>query len=593
MTPGVASTINFSVSGTIVLGSDLPSINNDVKIDARTAPGYVSGKPPVVAINFNVHAGLLFSPGSRGSRLLGIAVDNASGTGVTVAASSVTLYQDYIGLNTAGAAFGNRGNGVYLAPGSTNNMIGLNPSGASGAVGNVISGNLGSGLALVGSSGNTVVSNRIGTDPTGTAAIPNGGNGISISGSSNNNEVGGTEFVDSRTGKTNNPTGTKGQVPPVFVVPPLGNLVSGNGQNGVLIDTSSEGNILNGNFVGTSSNGDSGIGNAGDGVLINGASDNSLIGCQFSNNPFVYYNVLSSNGRSGLQITNSNDVTVQANFFGIGADNSTTLANRYDGILVTGSSRNTQVGGVIPLGNVSAGNGANGIEVRDQVSGFVTFNTFGGLLAFQGAAPNGNDGLLITSTGGNNLVRTNVFSGNNNNGIELSGDASGVTVDPNIAGLTTKGSGVLPNGGNGLLIDGTAHGNTIGGTLNSVIPQNTFSGNVGYGLAIAEKAHDNELVNTFIGTNVFGAAALPNQRGGVLISGTADNNSIGTSSSNPSDLISGNGGNGITLTSGTTSNEIINNFIGLDKFGLHLPNAGFPFVNTGIANTFSGNSIYP
>ena len=32
--------------------------------------------------------------------------------------------------------------------------------------------------------------------------------------------------------------------------------------------------------------------------------------------------------------------------------------------------------------------------------------TFGGLLAFKGAAPNGNDGLLVTFTGGGNLART-------------------------------------------------------------------------------------------------------------------------------------------------------------------------------------------
>ena len=64
-----------------------------------------------------------------------------------------------------------------------------------------------------------------------------------------------------------------------------------------------------------------------------------------------------------------------------------------------------------------------------------------------------------------------------------------MTVDPDIAGLTTKGNAVLPNGGDGLLIDGTAHANTIGGTLRSVIPQNTFSGNKGYGLAITGHAY--------------------------------------------------------------------------------------------------------
>ena len=106
--------------------------------------------------------------------------------------------------------------------------------------------------------------------------------------------------------------------------------------------------------------------------------------------------------------------------------------------------RTRQVGGVIPLGNVSAGNGENGIEVADTASGFTTFNTFGGLFAFYGAAPNGNDGLLITSTGGNQTVRTNVFSGNLNNGIEIAGDASGVTIVPNIVGLDTRGDASWP-----------------------------------------------------------------------------------------------------------------------------------------------------
>ena len=218
------------------------------------------------------------------------------------------------------------------------------------------------------------------------------------------------------------------------------------------------------------------------------------MGCKVVNNPFVYYNVISGNGRNGLRVTNSDNVTVQGNFFGVGANNTTIVGNRLDGILVDGSSANTQVGGVIPLGNVSAGNGLNGIAVLGTARRFVTFNTFGGLLAFKGAAPNGLNGLLITSTGGNNLVRTNVFSGNRRNGIELAGNASGVTVDPDIVGLNTKGNAVLPNGGDGLLIDGTAHGNTIGGTLVSVIPQNTFSGNSGYGVVITGRAHDNNVL---------------------------------------------------------------------------------------------------
>ena len=66
---------------------------------------------------------------------------------------------------------------------------------------------------------------------------------------------------------------------------------------------------------------------------------------------------------------------------------------------------------------------------------------------------------------------------------------------------------MLPNGGDGLLIDGNAHGNTIGGTLRSVIPQNTFSGNGGYGVAITGRAHRNRVFGSFIGTQILGVGA--------------------------------------------------------------------------------------
>lgn len=590
---GRSSVIDFSIDGTITLASQLPAISSKVTIDARSAPAYIGGGPPVVEIDCDGHAGLRFAAGSGGSQLLGVAVDNASGNGITLNAGSITLNNNYIGVDLAGAASGNHGDGVYVSATSSRNLIGLNSSGASGVVANVISGNRGSGIVLSGSSGNTVVSNHIGTNTAGTSAIANGGDGISITGRSNRNQIGGTDFVDTSTGQANDPTGDKGKVTPVFVVPPLGNLISGNAKNGVLIGTGSRNNVLNGNFVGTTADGDAAIGNAGDGVWINRANNNSLVGCKFINNPFVYYNVLSGNGKNGLRITNSKNSVVQGNFFGIGADNTATVSNRLDGIRVDGSSADTQVGGVIPLGNVSAGNGLNGIEVTGTASGFVTFNTFGGLLAFKGAAPNGNDGLLITSTGGDNLARTNVFSGNKKNGIELAGNASGVTVDPNIVGLTTNGGTALPNGGDGLLIDDTAHHNVVGGSRRSVIPQNTFSGNVGYGLAIVGKAHGNRVFSSFIGTKIGGLRALGNQKGGILLGGAAHGNSIGDAGSNPSNLISGNTGNGVTLRTGTRNNQVINNYIGLDRIGQYLRNTGRAVVNMGLENTLRGNHYRP
>jgi len=590
---GTSTVIDFAVHGVIRLASGLPAVTRKVTIDGRSAPTYASGGPPVVEIDCRRHGGLWFAAGSGGSRLLAVAVDNASGNGVTLGASFITLNLDYIGLSLAGHAFGNRGAGVFAAPWSARNTIGLNSSGASGVVGNVISANRGSGIVLAGSSGNTVVANRIGTNPAGTSGIGNRGSGIVITRWAAHNEIGGTEFVDSATGQANNPTGSKGTVPPVFVVPPLGNLISGNGGNGVLIDQGSRKNVLNGNFIGTTADGDGAIGNGGNGVWIDRAGGNSLVGCRFVNNPFVYYNVVSGNRRNGLRITDSPSATVQGNFFGVGANNTTIVRNRRDGILVDGDSVNTQVGGVIPLGNVSAGNGRNGIEVTGRVRGFVTFNTFGGLLAFKGAAPNGRDGLLITSTGGDNLARTNVFSGNRKNGIELAGNAWGVTVDPDIVGLNTKGNGPLPNGGDGVLIDQNAHANVIGGSLRSVIPQNTFSGNMGYGLAIVGNAHGNVVFASFVGTLALGVKPGPNHRGGILLAGTAHHNAIGKPGRIPANLISGNIGNGVTLLTRTFRNLVINNFIGLDRFGLPLPNTGHPVLDEGCFNIIRGNRYPP
>ena len=590
--PHSATRIVFSVRGTIRLARALPAIHRRVAIDATSAPGYHGGDPPVVAINCHRHLGLVFGPGAGGSSLLGVAVDRASDAGVSLVARHITLNHDYIGLNLAGRAAGNHGAGVLVA--SNGNRIGLNPAQAVNVVGNVISANAGAGIVLAGSAHNTMVSNRIGTNRAGTRALGNHGDGIDLIGGAADNEIGGTAYVNPATGQANNPTGSKGTVTPVFVVPPLGNTISGNAGNGVLINAGSWDNRLNGNFIGTTGHGDKALGNAGDGVRIDRAGPgNSLTGCKFVNNPFVYYNVISGNGRNGLYVTSSSNVTVQGNFFGIGANNAALVGNRGDGILVGGSSANTQVGGVIPLGNVSAGNGRNGIEVTGTAHGFVTFNTFGGLLAFKGAAPNGHDGLLITSTGGDNLARTNVFSGNRANGIELGGNASGVTVQPDIAGLTTKGNAVLPNGGDGVLIDGTAHGNVIGGSLRSVIPQNTFSGNTGYGLAITGRAYRNLVMRSFIGTDVLGTQALGNQAGGVLLAGTAHGNAIGTLRLHPANLISGNAGIGVTLLGRTRMNRVISNYIGLGRFGRALPNAARPVLNLGRDNRIRHNRTRP
>lgn len=592
------SVITFSVSGTITLASSLPAIATNVRIDGTSSPRY-AGEAPAIAIDANANGGLVFAKGSKGSSLIAVAIGNAKGNGITLKDADITLNLDYVGLSLAGAPLPNGGDGIYVTAQSSSDSIGSNAAQVSGVVSNVISANRGNGISLHGSSGNTIADNRIGSNPSGSLPLGNGKNGIWITGASNGNEIGGTAYVDKGTGLSNNPTGSKGTVTPVFVVPPQGNLISGNRQNGVLIDSHSTNNSLNGNFIGTTADGNALLPNLGDGVWIDGADGNRLTGCTFQNDPFVYYNVVSGNTKNGLQITNSNNVVVQGNFFGIGANNTNILGNVRDGILVEGSSKNAQVGGVIPLGNVSSGNGLNGIEVTGTVSNFITFNTFGGLLAFKGAAPNGNDGLLLTATGGNQTVRTNVFSGNVNNGIEITANASGVTVDPNIVGLTTKGNGFLPNGNDGLLIGGNAHDNVVGGFTRSVIPQNTFSGNLNYGIEIAGQAHDNRVFNSYVGLDVLGNAPIGNRRGGIFVGGSATHNTIGgpASAQQPQrNLVGGNPANGITLGGTSSFSTVVNNWIGLSRSGkTEIPNLGKPIAVTkgSTHNTISGNVTKP
>jgi hypothetical protein len=592
---GTPTTINFSVAGTINVASALPNITNDVIIDATTAPGYIANGAPVVTLNYQGQAGLTFGFGAGGSELLGLALGNASGHGVTLFGSNITIDKCYIGLAANGADLGNGGDGIFITAVSSYNHIGLNEAHISGVIGNVISANNGNGITIFGGTGNVLEANRIGTAPNGESAMGNGLAGVHITNGALNNIIGGTAFVDTATGQVNNPTGDKGTIPPTFVVPPLGNLISGNTGDGVLIDSQSQNNVLHGNFIGTVANGDSALGNGRDGVHILGADNNSLIGCEFENNPFVYYNVISGNAWNGLHITDSDNVVVQANFFGIGANNASLVGNGYNGILVNGNSQGATVGGVIPLGNVSAGNGQNGIYVTDTASDFITFNTFGGLFAFQGAAPNGENGIHIDSTGGGQTIQTNVFSGNIRNGIMISGDASDVTVDPNMVGLVTDGNAPLPNGMHGIAIYGTAHDITVGGNQQSVIPQNTFSGNVGYGVALFGEVYNINVLNSFIGTDTLGTYGIGNHAGGILVATSGTNNQIGGITTDPQNpqpnLISGNHGDGITLLYGTAGTQIISNSIGLDRFGFSvIPNEGQTIgLNGSYTNTIGSN----
>ncbi len=313
-------------------------------------------------------------------------------------------------------------------------------------------------------------------------------------------------------------------------------------------------------------------------MAIENADNNSLIGCNFDQNPFVFYNVISGNGGNGLRVTSADDTTIQANFFGMAANNSTALGNALNGVLVEGDSTRTTMGGPIPLGNVDSANGANGIVVQDTASYFTSYNTFCGIAAFSDDTTFGNalDGMLITSSGGNILIRTNVVAENGDDGIDISGSARDVRVAGNIVGLNTDADLAMGNADNGIEISGSAQDIEIGGrqpTFN-VIPHNTISANGGNGVAILGSAHNIQVSFSFIGTNIDATTAFGNGGNGVLVASGAYSNTIGSEDPDLLNVISANGGNGVELQ-GTQDNHVMHSYIGTDITGdLPMANAG-------------------
>jgi CSLREA domain-containing protein len=114
------------------------------------------------------------------------------GVGIGDEGTNNNLVQgNYIGTNAAGtAALGNYYDGVVIAFGAQNNTIGGTTAGAR----NIISGNGDDGVETIdlGTSGNLVQGNFIGTDFNGTADLGNGGDGVIIDFCATNNTIGGT-----------------------------------------------------------------------------------------------------------------------------------------------------------------------------------------------------------------------------------------------------------------------------------------------------------------------------------------------------------------------------------------------------------------
>jgi uncharacterized repeat protein (TIGR01451 family) len=209
---GTADLIDFALGGqTISPTSALPPITEPVTIDATTDPGnIIDGTNAGVATN-----GLTVN--SANVTIKGLEIDDFTGDGILVNASNSA-----IGQNSIGVFGGNGGNGINIAAG-TGAAIG-------GTVGaNTIETNGGAGIAIAANS-SVVVGNTIGDFGAG-----NSGDGITLSGSASNNQIGsdtnGNQIVESGgAGVAVTGTGTGNAI--------IGNAISGSGGLGIDLGTS-------------------------------------------------------------------------------------------------------------------------------------------------------------------------------------------------------------------------------------------------------------------------------------------------------------------------------------------------------------------
>ena len=118
----------------------------------------------------------------------GLAINRFTFAGISIGGSDNNVVEGcYIGTNLAGTAASPNGTGIVFT-GNVGGSVGHRIGGLAAAQRNVISGNTVDGVRIQSATTTTVLiqGNYIGTNATGTAAIPNGFHGVTITGSPGN-----------------------------------------------------------------------------------------------------------------------------------------------------------------------------------------------------------------------------------------------------------------------------------------------------------------------------------------------------------------------------------------------------------------------
>jgi titin len=455
-------------------------------------------------------------------------------------ASNNVVAGNYIGTDLTGTrALGAQSNGVLIAEAPFNTV-----GGASAAARNVISANGQSGVYLFGpgATGNQILGNYIGTDVTGTQALGNNSDGVTIWSASGNLVAG-------------------------------ANVLAGNLNYGAFISgyatSNATANQVRGNFIGTTPSGTVALPNGYSGVGIGSVSGN-LVGGTVPE----ARNLISGNNQSGVLIfgaSASNNV-VQGNFIGVAVSGSVALSNKFDGVGILSAGANLVGGAVAGAGNLISGNGLFGVYVEGASlpGNAVQGNLIGTDVTGQAKLGNGESGIGIYGAPGNLIGGTtasarNLISGNAELGVYLTNSA-GNTIQGNFVGTDISGTRVLGNGFEGMIVSDSPD-NLVGGLTAGA--RNLISGNGDSGMQIyGVRSVRNLVYGNFIGTDVTGNFSVYNRLDGVTIF-DGISNVVGAAVLGAANLISGNSDSGVTIMGNSAKyNTVRGNFIGVRPDGV-------------------------
>ena len=527
------------------------------------ANGYYSyGGVYIESGNYNIIGGI-----TEGER--NIISSNEAGGGITLSgANSNEVLGNYIGTNANGtSALANTPYGIKIRDGSSNNKIGSIESGGR----NIISGNSSYGIYIsdAGSDSNEVLGNYIGTTASGEGNLGNGSIGVVIDSAANYNRVGGVN------------TGER-------------NVISGNAQYGIYITSTS--NEVLGNYIGTSSDGNSPLANNW-GIFISNPAQYNQIGSTESGGR----NIISGNTTDGVYLSGSgtNYNRIIGNYIGLNpGGNAANEGNGRYGIMVRSSAYYNQIGDGTAAGRniISANNTVNGVGIAiwtnsTEVSG-----------NYVGTDPTGNislgntSGIFLTGGAKYNRISGNLVSGNTGNsgcgiGFASAGTNSNEVVG-NFIGTNAAGNGNLSNNGDGIYFYNGPQFNKIGGIATS--EGNIISGNKKNGIYMeSSTTGSNEVIGNYIGTGASGAGVIGNDNCGIYLVSGASNNIIG-----PNNVIANNGtvyGYGGIYISGTntvfnriTLNSIFDNrFLGISLWSGGNSSEAVPIISSAVYDPVS------